>query len=188
MRKMWCSLLLGLACAVCTAARAQQIVHAVSGVVTAVDPAKMAITLKTNDGSVGDFQYEKQLRSDIVFDKELRGGTAVPAGFNKIGDHVVAYYYAGEAGRTLVAIKDFGAAPLQVASGTVVKAKRHEITIKTDDGATETFDIAKDASAETPSGVVSGFKFEADQGTRVTVRYTEANGTKIAEFIRNAFG
>lgn len=166
------------------AARAQQVVHAVTGVVTAVDPAKSLIAVKTNDDSEGDFHYQKQLKADLEFDKNVREGTADPGAFNKVGDHVVAYYIGEGSQRTIVALKDFGATGLSVASGTVVKAKRHAIMLKTDAGATESFDIAKDASAETSVGVVSGFKLDVDPGTRATVRYIESNGLKVAQFIR----
>ena len=158
---------------------------------TAVDPTNNTITITTNDGSEGVFKYQKALKTDVVFDKEVRSGTTAPADFNKIGDHVVAYYVdQGYVNRTIVALRTSRPKPrfLQEASGTVVKTKHHVIIVRTDAGATETFEIAKDASAETPAGVVSGFKFDVDPGTRVTVRYTEANGTKIAHFIRNAFG
>ncbi len=182
-------LLLAFVSAACSATHAQEIVHAVSGVATAVDPAHNTITLKTNDGSEGVFKYQVPLKTEIVFDKNVREGTIQPDGFNKIGDHVVAYYFGLESlDRTVVALKDFGPSALEVASGTVVKSGRHAITIKTDSGATVSFEIARDASAETPSGVVTGSRFEADQGTRVTIRYTETNGIKTAHFIRNAFG
>lgn len=164
--------------------KAQQVVHAVTGVVTAVDPTKDLITIKTNDESEGDFHYKKQLRANIEFDKDVREGTVEPDGFNKVGDHVVAYYFGEGYQRTIVALKDFGATGLKSTSGTVVKAKRHAIVLKTDAGATESFDIAKDASAETPIGVVSGFKLDVDEGTRATVRYTDSNGARIAQFIR----
>ena len=191
MKSSWLksTVLVGLVGAGCLALQAQEIVHAVTGAVTAVDPTNNTITITTNDGSEGVFKYQKALKTNVVFDKEVRSGTTAPADFNKIGDHVVAYYVdQGYVNRTIVALKDFGPAALQEASGTVVKTKHHVIIVKTDAGATETFEIAKDASAETPAGVVSGFKFDVDPGTRVTVRYTEANGTKIAQFIRNAFG
>jgi hypothetical protein len=190
MKKLWLkySVLLALASAASAVVEAQQIVHAVSGVVTSVDPATTTIIIETNDDSLGIFRYEKKLKSDIVFDKDVRTGATEPGDFNKVGNHVVAYYFAGNQGRTIVAIKDFGPTGLKSVSGTVVKNKHHVMTITTDTGATMTFDIAKDASAETPGGVVSGFKFDADQGTKVTVRYTETGETKTAEFIRNAFG
>lgn len=168
----------------CLTAKAQQVVHAVSGVVTAVDPAKSLIAIKTNDDSEGNFHYKKQVKADLEFDKDLREGTAEPDGFNRVGDHVVAYYFGEGTQRTIVALKDFGATGLKAASGTVVKAKRHALVLKTTAGETESFDIAKGASAETPVGVVSGFKLDVDAGTRATVRYTESNGLKIAQFIR----
>ena len=190
MRRVWMKgfVLLALVGAGSRALHAQQIVHAIGGVVTAVEPATSTITLKTNDDSLGIFHYEEKLKANILFDKDVRSGTTEPEGFNKVGDHIVAYYFDGKLGRTIVAIKDFGPTGLNAVSGTVVKNKHHVITIRTDAGATVSFDIAKDASAETPGGVVSGFKFDADPGTRVIVRYTENGDTKIAEFIRNAFG
>jgi hypothetical protein len=97
---------------------------------------------------------------------------------------VVAYYFGDDAQRTIVALKDFGPAPLNVATGTIVKVKHHAVIIKTDADKTESFDIAKDASAETPMGVVSGLKFDADEGERVTVRYLQTNGLNFAQFIR----
>ena len=162
----------------------QEVVHAVSGVVTAVDPSKSQITLKTNDGSDGDFQYQRELQTSIEFDKSLREGAADPNDFKKVGDHVVAYYFLAPAGRMIVALKDFGPHGLNVASGTVFKNKHHSIAIKTDAGVVETFDIAKDASVETPLGVASGLRYDAEDGTRITVRYSETNGLKTAEFIR----
>jgi hypothetical protein len=176
---------LAVAGASCLGLQAQEVVHAVSGVVTAVHPADGTITVKTNDGSAGEFRYSKDLKTEIEFDKEVRSGTIEPEGFNKVGDHVVVYYFGGSVvRRTVVALKDFGPTPLNVASGTVVKAKHHAVVIKTDAGKTESFDIAKDASAETPFGVVSGLKFDPDEGERVTVRYLQANGLNVAQFIR----
>jgi hypothetical protein len=185
------SVLLALVVFVCSTVHAQKIVHAVSGVVTAIDPAANSITIKTNDGSDGSFQYRKSGHVDLAFDKEVRNGTVEPASFNKIGDNVIAYYVddRGDVNRTIVALKDFGPTPLESVSGTVVKAGRHMLVLKTDKGgAAESFSIAKDASAETPSGVVSGSHFDAQQGDHLTLRYTEANGSKVAQFIRNTFG
>ncbi len=182
-------LLLALISSACSTIYAQKIVHGVSGEVTAVNPADNTITVKTTDGSDWVFKYQKGEKSGLLFDKDVRTGTIEPADFNKIGDHVVAYYIdQGFVNRTIVALKDFGTSQLETASGSVIKTKHHEITVKTDTGATETFEISKDASAETPGGVVSGFKFDVDPGTRVTVRYTEEGGRMIAQFIRNAFG
>ncbi len=181
--------LLGLVSAACSAVYGQQIVHAVSGVATAVNPASATIIIKTNDGSDGIFRYQKEGKPNLVFDKNVRAGTVDPADFNKVGDHVVAYYVdQGFVNRTIVALKDLGPSGLKSVSGTVVGTKHHVIVLRTDAGTTESIEIAKDASAETPAGVVSGFKFDVDPGTKVTVRYTEEGGRMVAQFIRNAFG
>ena len=186
MKKMHCACLmfLALVSASWIASPAQETVHAVSGVVTDVQPAKHMIHVKTNDGSTGKFRYYKEAKGDVSFDKDVRSGTTEPDGFNKIGDHVLVYYFGDDEDRIVVALKDFGPAGLSVAAGTIVKAKHHTVILKTDDGKTETFDIAKDASADTPMGVVSGQKFDASEGERVTVRYLQANGANVAEFIR----
>ena len=191
MKNIWLKrfFLLAFVSSACSAIYAQQIVHGVSGVATAMNPANNTITIKATDGSEWIFKYQKGAKQNLVFDKDVRSGTVEPADFNKVGDHVVAYYIdQGFVNRTIVAIKDFGASSLETASGTVIKTKHHEVTLKTDAGVTETFEISKDASAETPGGVVSGFKFDVDPGTKVTVRYTEEGGRMIAQFIRNAFG
>ncbi len=167
------------------ALQAQEVVHAVTGTVTAVDPAKNSITIKTNDGSEGDFQYEKPLKARIEFDKSVREGTTDPGAFNKVGARVIAYYFLGPSGRIIVGLKDFGSTQLSVASGTLVGEPKHrQITVKTDAGATETFEIAKDASAETSEGVISGLKLNANGGTHVTVRFLDNNGTKVAQYVR----
>jgi hypothetical protein len=186
MKKMFLEslVLLALVGASWLALQAQEVVHAVSGVVIGVHPAENSIFVKTNDDSAGEFRYSKELKANVEFDKEVRSETTEPNGFNKIGDHVVVYYFGDDAPRTVVALRDFGPAPLSVASGTVVKVKHHAVIIKTDAGKTESFDIAKDASAETPIGVVSGLKFDASEGDRVTVRYLQTNGQNVAQFIR----
>jgi hypothetical protein len=166
------------------ASAGQATVHAVSGVVTAVQPATHLIRVKTNDGSTGDFRYHKEAKGDVSFDKDVRSGTTEPAAFNKIGDHVVVYFFGDDNQRTVVALKDFGPAGLSVAAGTIVKTKHHTVILKTDDGKTESFDIASDASADTPMGVVSGQRFDAGEGERVTVRYLQTNGANVAHFIR----
>lgn len=182
MRKTWLASLVVFALA--GTLQAQEVVHAIAGVVTAVTPERQSIALKIRDGSIQSFNYKKELKADIEFDKELRSGTLAPDAFNKAGDQVVLYYFGQGAQSTIVAIRDFGATPLDAATGVIVKDRHRDMVIKTDGGATETFEIAKNSSAETPVGVVSGPRFDPEEGQRVTVRYTQSNGTNIAEFIR----
>ena len=124
------------------------------------------------------------MRTSIEFDRAVRDGTTEPSAYNKVGDHVIAYYFGERYKRTVVALKDLGKAPLDANSGTVVGNPRHHtLTIKTQKGATDTFEIAKDASVETSEGVVSGFKFDPENGAHVTVRYKQTGATKVARFV-----
>ena len=55
-RILWeCLILFALVSTACTTLRAQEIVHALTGLVTAFNPADNSITVKTNDGSEGYF-------------------------------------------------------------------------------------------------------------------------------------
>jgi hypothetical protein len=172
-----------LAGAASLALRAQEVVHAVSGTVTAVDPAKSYFTIQITDGSYKTFNLQKGSTRKIEYDKSIRDGASDPASFNKIGDHVVAYYFNDSSGQTIVGVKDYGPNGLSTASGTVARGGKHQIELKTDAGTIQTFEIANDASVETSEGVVSGSKFEAQDGAHVTVRYLQSNGAQVAQFI-----
>jgi hypothetical protein len=184
-RILWeCLILFALVSTACTTLRAQEIVHALTGLVTAVNPADNSITVKTNDGSEGYFKYEKKLRTSIEFDKSVRDEATEPSTYNKVGDRVVVYFFGDGQARTVVALRDLGKAPLDVSSGTVVKTRSGSLIIKNQAGVTETYQFAKDATAETSDGVVSGLKFHPDKGTQITVRYREESGNKVAQFVR----
>src|ERR1700761_1800586 len=108
MKKPWKAyLVIAMGSVGCLAMQAQQIVHAVSGVVTAAHPAVNQIVIQTNDGSDNYFKYKKDLNTDIDFDRAVRDGTVKPESFNKIGDHVIAYYFGEGSERTVVGLKDF---------------------------------------------------------------------------------
>ena len=124
------------------------------------------------------------MHTPIQFDKSVQAETTEPGTYNKVGDWVVVYYIGDGDERTVVALKDLGKAPLAVSSGRVVKTHNHSLIIKNQIGETETYQIAKDATVETSDGVVSGLKFDLDKGTQVTVRYEQASGNKIAQFVR----
>ena len=108
MRRVWGRCLVVFACAglACSTLQAQEVVHALTGLVTAVHPAQHSITVKTNDGSEGYFNYEKELHTPIQFDKSVQAETTEPGTYNKVGDWVVVYYIGDGDERTVVALKD----------------------------------------------------------------------------------
>ena len=94
--------------------------HAVTGVVTSVNPADNTITLKTNDGSDGVFKYQKEGKADLVFDKNVRAGTVEPATSTRSATmSLPTMSTMGFVNRTIVALKDFGPSGLKSVSGTV---------------------------------------------------------------------
>src|SRR5215475_13212602 len=123
---------------------AQEVVHALSGTVTAINPTAKTIVIKTNDDSDGFFKQLTNSNVSLLFDKDIRSRTTPADTFNDKGAPVIVYYIGGGFGRvsrTAVAVQNLGAGSLEKDIGTVVKFNKHELTIKTDSGAKETFRI-----------------------------------------------
>ena len=68
-----------------------------------------------------------------------------------------------------------------MSEGTVTKVDKaaHTVTVKTKEGAEETYDLSKDAVIDSGKGIVK----ETKEGEKVTVHYTEEGGKKIAHFL-----
>jgi hypothetical protein len=167
-------------------AAAQQIVHALTGKVTAVYPASKTLILSTDDGSRGLFEVFTGKSVPLTFEKSVKALTVPAADFTKADCHVVVFYYGDENYRTVVAVEDLGTAQLISDIGTVVTLDKHAhlITIKDDDGKEVTFNIDARTVADSSSGVTEGQKFTADKGARVRITATAQEGTPTALFIR----
>ena len=104
------------------AASAQEIVHALSGTVTHIDPQSRTMQVKTNDGSEGSFSFPAAKGStEVSFDRDVKDRTVPVDTFNKPDEQVIVYYYGNGSVRTAVAVQDLGTAPLDVVEGTVTK-------------------------------------------------------------------
>jgi hypothetical protein len=169
----------------CSGALAQEVVHALAGTVTSVDPAAKTITVITDDGSEGTFKDLTDSKTSIEFDKALRAGSTPAAAFKSGRARVVVFYFGDAAVRTAVALKDLGAGPFTVTTGTVVKyeKKQHSFSVKTDAGKDETFETAPATVADNGSGAIEGPKFEADKGNQVRIVSASMNGAPTALFI-----
>ena len=73
-----------------------------------------------------------------------------------------------------------------MSTGTVINGNRkhHTLEIKTEAGVSESYQIAKDASVETPEGVVGGLNFDPMRNSRVIVKYSGTGENRVAEFVR----
>lgn len=182
------SLGIGLFMSAALAVNAQQVVHALSGTVSAINPTAKTIVINTNDGSNGLFKDLTQSNVSLLFDKEIRSHATAAGTFDDKGAQVIVYYYGGGYGadsdRTAVALQDLGAKPLEKCTGTVVHFNKHALTIKNDSGVEETFQIGSAAIAETDVGAASADKFDPRKGDQVRVIAAADNGQKTLLFVR----
>jgi hypothetical protein len=179
-------LLTGALSSTAVAAGAQQIVHALTGKVTAVYPATKTIEIDTDDGSAGVFDVLTQTNVSLSFEKSVKAMTVPASAFTKADCEVVVFFYGLDDSRTVVAVEDLGPGPLLTDLGTVLRLDKHAhlITIKADTGEEKTYHIDAKTLADSMSGVMEGLKFSPDKGTKVRITASAENGESTALFIR----
>jgi hypothetical protein len=178
--------LVGLFSLAAFVANAQEVVHALAGVVNSINTTQKTIDVKTDDGSEGLFKDMTRSNVSLDFEKNIRASSTPAEDFNKNGDNVIVYYFGDTDERTAVALKDLGHGPLKKINGVVTRFNRrqHLMTIKDTSGASESFQIGPQTVAESAVGVVEGEKFDAEKGDPVRVTAALANGNEEALFIR----
>ena len=178
------SILVGCLSLSSVAATAQEVVHALTGTVSNIDPTSKTITVLTDDGTDSTFR-DMAAHTSISFDKNIRNEAISADEFNKSGTHVIVYYYGLGDNRTVVALHNLGPGPFTTSTGTLVKFDKgeHSISIKDQSGVIESFQVTRDTVADTDGGAAAGSKFDAQKGQQVRVTSTEANGNKAALFI-----
>jgi len=163
----------------------QEIVHALTGTVSAVSDADRTITLFQDGGSQSVFKV-LTTGTRIAFDKKIAGATTAAKGFQTQGAYVILFYFGGQDNQTAVAVKSLGAGPFSSTSGEVTKWNGHDhtISVKGEDGSEHSYKIGPQTVAETYQGAVDGLKFDADKGDQVRLVSTTENGTATVLFIR----
>jgi hypothetical protein len=169
------------------AARAQEVVHALTGTLTTVTPKSSTLFVQTDDGTEGAFTTKAKPGLVLDFPKNVKAEVVPPATFTKLQTRVLVFYVGDDSTRTAVALKDLGAGPFIKATGTVVKLDKHAhtLSIKNASGAPETFTIDAKTIAEAAEGVEEGVKFDAHAGGSVRVTARSVNGVETALFIRS---
>ena len=155
---------------------ADDVASAVSGSVKAVDKTTKTVVVKVGDGTEHTFHFIGKTVS--------HGAAATAAGTKdafssmKEGDEVVVHYTEKGAVQTAREVDHVGKDGLKM-SVVAVKSVDHgakTVTVKTAEGAEETYHLTDDAVRETGKGL--------DKAGKVTVYYTEEGGKKIAHFFR----
>jgi hypothetical protein len=150
---------------------AQEIVHALSGTVSKVNPKIKMTEITTDNDTSGHFEWLKQSDGKLNFDKIVKADTVDADKFTNVGAHAIVFFIGDGDIRTIIALRDLGTGPLEKTSGTVEKLNRHDrlLTIKNSAGAEETFRLDAKTVGDTPTGVFQDFKFDFSKGDQVRV-------------------
>ena len=152
----------------CLSASAQEIIHARAGQVVSTNSTARTLTMKVADGSTVVFKDVANPGPAISFNQDVRSKT-VPAGtFNKVGAHVVVFYFGFDV-PTAVAVKDLGSDAPKRSTGSVANFDRHQhlLTLKTDIAQPQKLVLSDDTVMDTPEGIVKLADFHPNKGEQL---------------------
>jgi hypothetical protein len=178
MTRYWLTLSFACTLAASAAFAADDVVGAVHATVKAVDKGTKTVVVKTADGADETFHFAGKTIA--------HGGEAVAHGSKdafegmKEGDEVIVHYTAKGADKTAVEVDHIGKDGLK-ASEVAVKSVDHAaktVTVKTADGAEETYHLTDRAVKESGKGL--------EKAGKVTVYYTDDAGKKVVHFFKQS--
>ena len=174
-------LLAGLATA--SAYAAQDVVTALEGTVKKVDAAGKTIVVKTADGT----EHVVHLTETTIVHGAKGTARGAEAAGKAVGEgsEVVVHETKKGGEESAEEIDHVGKDGLKVAEGTVSHIDRgaKTLSIKTADGAEETFHLTDHAVKDAGKGTADA----AEKSGKVTVYYTEKAGRKVAHFFKTVF-
>ncbi len=167
-------------------AASQEIVHALTGSVSAINTSQGTMTVFQDNGEKSTFKVMASSKPSLAFDKKVAETTTDATRFNQQGAYVVVFYFGRDDNRTAVAVKTLGAGPFSSMTGEVASWNGHDHTLSVSDakGVEHSFKIDAQTVAETYTGVVNGSKFDIDKGDEVRLVSTKKDGTSTVLFIR----
>jgi hypothetical protein len=180
------SFVLGLVCVAFVASAAfvaEDVAGAVDGTVTHIRATTKIIAVKTADGTEHTFHFVA--RTSVHGVEQTGEGVKDTLHGLKEGSHVVVHYTAKGIEETAEEIDHIGEGGLKATKGTVKAIDRaaKTITVKTTDGAEETFRLTDRTARDAGKGIGEG----AEKSEHVTVYYTDEAGHKVAHFFMKAF-
>jgi hypothetical protein len=166
---------------------AQEVVHALTGTVSAINPAGKTITVFTDQHFQKSFKDLTDSKVPISFDKKIREEATPVNTFKTNGAYVIVFFYGQGASQTAVAMRNLGNGPFAADTGTVAKFDSHDhsLSIKEASGVEESFKISAQTVAETGIGAVEGFNFHPQKGDQVRVVSSAVSGNPTALFVSN---
>jgi hypothetical protein len=152
---------------------------ALEGTMKTFYKAANVVIVTTIDGVEHVYHFAKDL---IVHGGHGTGVDAL-AGLRE-GSTVVVHYVTGEGEQDASEIDVVGDQGLQVTEGVVthIDRDRKQITVRFDNGKTETLRLTDRAAAETAKTLDAG----GDSATRMVIYYSDEAGQKVAHFFKKA--
>lgn len=177
----WMLLLAGLA--VASAYAAQDVVTALEGTVKKVDAGAKTIVVKTADGT--EHVVHLTERTVVCGAKGTARGAEASGKAVAEGSEVVVHVTKKGGEESAEEIDHVGKDGMKVTEGTVSHIDRgaKTLSIKTADGAKETFHLTDHAVVDAGKGSAEAAK----KTGKVTVYYTEEAGRKTAHFFKRVF-
>lgn len=171
----------------CASAGAQMVVHAVSGMVKAINSQSQTMDVTVDNGDTSHFKLPSNAKVTLDFDKALLSDAVEARNFQHVGNYAVVYYYGYGNDLTVVAVKDLGAGPFQKVEGTVVSFDKHSraVTVKDDAGKLETIVLGDHLVVDRGVSVASGRGYDPHKGDYVVVTYEQMGSTDSAVFIHS---
>ena len=103
--------------------------------------------IKAADGTEHTFKYTEKtaVRGAKDASKDAKKGMLDAYMDGKEGTNVIVHYTEKGADKTAVAVEDLGKDGVKVSEGTVTKVDKaaHTVTVKTKEGAEETYDLSR---------------------------------------------
>jgi hypothetical protein len=166
-------------------AAGQEVVHALTGTVSSINPGSKTITIFTDWHTESRFKDLTSSKVPISFDKKIREDTTPADAFKKEGAYIILFYYGGGSGQTAVAMRNLGGGPFTEETGTVSKFENrdHSLSVKDASGVVQSFKITENTVGETASGAAEGFKFQIQKGDQVRVLSSSVDGNPTALFV-----
>ena len=161
--------------------RAIEPITAVEGKVEKVDRAAKTVLVKAADGT--EHTFHLAARTAVHGAKATERGVEAAAGELREGSEVVVHATKKGSEEAAEEIDHVGKGGLKVTEGTVTHFDRaaKSMTIKTADGTEETFKMTQHAAQDAERDTEDAAKTSA----RVTVRYSEQAGHKVAHFFKS---
>ena len=164
----------------------QQVIHALTGTISAINSTSKTITVFQDSGTRSVFDQMVNHKTAIAFDKKIAAETTAASAFDKEGAYAIIFYYGDNDDQTVVAVKNLGAGPFVSTTGEVTKmdSHAHSITVKDQAGAEHTYRIDASTVAEGYAGAIPGLKFDPQRGDHVRIVSAKTDGEQVALFMR----